>query len=186
MSGRRLLGIGLWGIGALIALAHLALLARVYPELPGSIPAFVDLSGRPILSMPTSPAAALRLPIMGLLLQGVCAVMARNAWGNPEETAQNRVVWAGVALVAAAKALLSTLDLMAGGMGGHAILRGILLVVSAGGVLMLLPSAIRLVKAYANTPGAYLSQIGRGARLALVGLLAGYVVVVLLPFLGGR
>jgi hypothetical protein len=86
-----------------IALAHFLLIAQLYASLPPTIPAFVSLDGKVLVSLATTPLTACRLPLMGLVTQIACWSMARQA--NPR-------LWSAVSLLAGAKLLLSSLDLV--------------------------------------------------------------------------
>lgn len=177
----------LWLAAGAVTLAHLMLVAMSYPQLPSVIPAFVDLAGQAILVMPKSPLAAFRLPLMGLLLQAICWRMSRVALPRAEDTRWNQVLWPAVALVAGAKALLSTLDFVPHGASVTPFgLRGTLLAVSALGVAALIVAAYRLFSAYDREPLAYVRQLGHGPWRQLAGLLVLYVGLVLLPFLVAR
>lgn len=178
------LSIVFWILGALLIAAQGWLILGGYAQLPGAIPAFVDLAGNPTLTMAKSPLAVMRLPAMALLLLGVCGVMGRVSLKTQAESIRHRNVWAAVAMIAAAKAFFSTLDLLPASASMPPFLsRALLLGVSALGVVMLARNAYPLLKAYGNDPAAYGRHVPRRYQAVLSALLVAYAAVVAAPWI---
>ncbi len=100
-------------LDALITIVPFILTGVFYPSMPEKIPLFVNIAGEPVVLADKSLFSAFRLPVMALILQGVCLSMYLGCRGNPmhgeRSKAYFRNFWLAAALTAAFKMSASTL-----------------------------------------------------------------------------
>lgn len=82
-----------------------------YKNIPGDIPAFVDLWGNTIVSMEKSYISVSRLPVMGVLLSAICVVMKKIKFDN-ESGKLNDMIWSAAAIVGSLKMGITSLEII--------------------------------------------------------------------------
>jgi hypothetical protein len=103
---RKLLAI----LSIIITISPIVLLAVLYQSLPDKITGFVDVHGNPAVLINKNILSVFRLPLMGLCLQVVCFTMAFLPLDKKQD--KNEVLWLMVALAAALKMSLTSMEIV--------------------------------------------------------------------------
>jgi uncharacterized membrane protein len=91
-------------------LIPIIVLPMVYSNIPDTVPAFVDFTGRAVISIKKTYVTIFRLPLMGIIFSIVCLIMYSVKLSGVKQK-YNRIVWSIAAFIGALKMGLTSIEI---------------------------------------------------------------------------
>lgn len=166
----------------ILTISPFIVLLLFYNQIPQQIPAFLDLKGNPAVWIQKSIPAVLRLPIMGLMIQGLCYTMFFTS--REEARIRNEYLWSSVSFSAALKMSLTSVEILFyNNPSLFSWLRNIVFIVILAAVINILVNLYELYKTYQGNFLVYFSAVNNLQKILITLFLTGYLLFVLLPYL---
>jgi uncharacterized membrane protein len=172
-------------IALLIAVAPFVVLSIWFDAIPDTIPAFVDLFGRPVRVMSTSIVSVFRLPLMGLLFLAVCLTMRSVHFDDEKLDRLNRYLWNGAIVFGALKMSITSLEVLVADASILSSMRAAVFAIVILAVITVLYSLFSMLKYDTDAVLAQARNCGNPKLVAVGTCLALYALLALYPLIGG-
>lgn len=168
-------------LSSIITLTPFILLLTMYPGLPDKITGFVDVNGNPTLFINKNILSVFRLPLMGAALQVICFTMACLPL-NEKQQKNNQFLWLTVALLAAVKMSLTSMEIMyTNNPELFQLLRKLVLVVIVIAVCFIAVIAYQLYKSYNGQLNNYYIKIDGKYKTVIIVAMVVYFIFAIAP-----
>jgi uncharacterized membrane protein len=149
-----------------------------YSNLPDSIPVSVNLLGTPLSYMPKSYFAIMRLPLMGILLNGLCFTMYLEKV-TEEAKKITRIIWPVAALICSFKTGLTSLEILLEQEQTISNFRIAVFALILIGIAVLAYGAYKLVKTKVSILGK--DEMDKKKMYVIAVILFVYAIIIFLP-----
>lgn len=165
-----------------ISILPFAILTLLYRLIPNQIPLFVDLAGNPTIMTAKNIISVYRLPVMGLMIQVVCILMALIKFNDGQTFKKNKNLWTAVSSIAALKMSITSMEpLIYENNHLLQVFRAIVIVTIIVAVIILL---FNLFSLYRNNQSKILNEYYRSISRWQISIITfAFVVYVLMVFL---
>lgn len=155
-------------------------LPMVYNSIPDTIPAFVDFTGRAMVSIEKTYFTIFRLPLMGIILSIVCLIMYSAKLSGIKQK-YNKILWSIVAIIGALKMGLTSIEVcFSKNIELVKYFRITVFILSGIGILALLYGIIKIYKNKIKM-AEYSNGINKIKGIIIGILLLAYILITIIP-----